>query len=253
MIGRAPESSEAQPETWGSSAYICDPWAQKTYPAAEYLTILKNFTQRKEGGAEHLTSDGKLTYTNHEAPFDPKEHRLTKLSDLCNRPRDAFSLREELDENKVTFIREQFEQKTYAVIESIELLDSRLEHLKTRYNKDAPKAEIIDRVREQLKKTVNVFRAPLQDSTYFLPANLQDNLSKCEQIIKDATDLSADECQQLQKHLFFGLLDKNSFLTQALRSFGIYSKSETQYKKAVDEAMDAVQKIRQPQGGTSSE
>lgn len=244
VIGRDPESDQTKPETWGSSAYICDPWAKKTYLASEYLTNLTNFKQRTEDGAEHRTSDGKSTYTNHKTPFDPNAHKLKKLYDCGSNERDALSLRKQLDENKIAFIREQFEQKTYAVIESIELLDSRLEQLKTRYNKNEPKAEIIHRVRDQLKIAVNVFRTPLQDNTYFFPTNLKDNLSKCEQIIKDATDLSADECQQLQKHRFFGQLDKNSFLTKALRSFGIYSKSEKQYKKAVDEAMDAVQILK---------
>lgn len=43
VVNRDPKSDSHDPLTWGDSAYICDPWANKVYPAKEYLKELKNF------------------------------------------------------------------------------------------------------------------------------------------------------------------------------------------------------------------
>lgn len=37
----------SDPLTWGDSAYICDPWLDKVYPAAEYKTKLHNYYLRQ--------------------------------------------------------------------------------------------------------------------------------------------------------------------------------------------------------------
>lgn len=243
VIGRDPESQESKTETWGSSTYICDPWANKIYRASEYLTELYDYYTLSQYAPEHRTRDGKPTYTNHAKRFDPHTQCLVKTYDFGFNKRDTFSLYGELSKNRISLIRAEFEKKTYAVIESIELLDSRLEHLKTRYKPNDPKAVLIKQIREKLKDAVAVFRAPLQNNIYFLPTNLEDNLSKCEKILKETTALSVDEYQKIRKHRCFGGLDKNSFLTDKLRFLGIYSQSEKQYKNAVDDAIETVKNI----------
>lgn len=52
VIGRD-KSTDAEltdPTTWGHAAYICDPWMNSVFPAADYKTRLKNFSHRVQNG-----------------------------------------------------------------------------------------------------------------------------------------------------------------------------------------------------------
>jgi hypothetical protein len=39
VIGRPESSDVSDPATWGSSAVVCDPWKDKSYPPADFATI----------------------------------------------------------------------------------------------------------------------------------------------------------------------------------------------------------------------
>jgi hypothetical protein len=67
VIGRLEGSDPSDPATWGPDAYICDPWSNKSYPAKDYLTELKNYYFK-------VKPDG--TRCNHTEPFDPLRHKL---------------------------------------------------------------------------------------------------------------------------------------------------------------------------------
>ena len=55
VINRDPNSDPNLPETWGTDAVICDPWANKVYRARDYRTELKNFyTQENKNFIQDL-------------------------------------------------------------------------------------------------------------------------------------------------------------------------------------------------------
>lgn len=44
VLGRSVVSNPNDPETWGSTCVVCDPWANNVFPASEYNTKLTGFT-----------------------------------------------------------------------------------------------------------------------------------------------------------------------------------------------------------------
>lgn len=87
VVGRDPESNPHKPETWGKNAFICDPWANKVYPASHYLSETKNYygilnpqTGEIKNHLEDLKS-GKHTFSpipnlnsTHLSKMNTKEH-----------------------------------------------------------------------------------------------------------------------------------------------------------------------------------
>ncbi|STX27931.1 Uncharacterised protein [Legionella beliardensis] len=64
VIGRKIPSDMSDPLTWGDDAVICDPWANKVYPAATYKENLKNYYFDKvayKNGLEDLTDEHHVT------------------------------------------------------------------------------------------------------------------------------------------------------------------------------------------------
>lgn len=67
VLNRDPESSVRHPETWGDNAWICDPWANKYYPASKYFTELK--------GLKIIEKDDKFE-RNLAVDYDVKKHTI---------------------------------------------------------------------------------------------------------------------------------------------------------------------------------
>lgn len=64
VVNRSRDSVPNDPSTWGDAAVICDPWAEKVYPASGYLAELKNFYVH-DSENENCVED-----------FDPYKHDL---------------------------------------------------------------------------------------------------------------------------------------------------------------------------------
>ena len=62
VINRSNKSISLFPDTWGPDAMICDPWANKIYPASDYLNQLGSYYYK----------DGK----NFVESFDPSRHQV---------------------------------------------------------------------------------------------------------------------------------------------------------------------------------
>lgn len=74
VIGRTPHTNPEDPTTWNDEVYICDPWANKVYPARKYLTELKNYVMKGSSRSGH--------YTNQIEDFDIATHGLSPISYL---------------------------------------------------------------------------------------------------------------------------------------------------------------------------
>lgn len=48
VLNRDPHSDSANPMTWGDNAVICDPWANKHYPATKYLSELESYSREDD-------------------------------------------------------------------------------------------------------------------------------------------------------------------------------------------------------------
>ncbi len=70
VLNRAYYSKPHLPETWGESAVICDPWANKSYSAREAYGTLKNYYRDRK------------RQRNTIEYFNPKKHRLTPDDDM---------------------------------------------------------------------------------------------------------------------------------------------------------------------------
>lgn len=71
VINREINSDPLLPSTWGKNAWICDPWANKFYPAVEYLNQLQNYFYifKKESNHQDYPK-------NYVEPFDHDVHKL---------------------------------------------------------------------------------------------------------------------------------------------------------------------------------
>ncbi|KTC97604.1 hypothetical protein [Legionella erythra] len=76
IIGRNPASLPHSPHTWGRNAFLCDPWANKVYPAYKYSCYLKSYYSTT------CTNTTPGDFLNHIEKFDETRHTFKRLDTL---------------------------------------------------------------------------------------------------------------------------------------------------------------------------
>ncbi|MBN9231757.1 MAG: hypothetical protein BGO90_14945 [Legionella sp. 40-6] len=137
VIGRDELSIASSPETWGEQAYICDPWANKVYPAREYLTQLGDFFRC-------LTEDGLI---NASCPFDPETQSLEPIAEHNSSVLDQAPAK----------LEQKYMLRMQKLITNLEFIDQQLqqieERLQKKYGADDRKIAVIQQMREEIKNT----------------------------------------------------------------------------------------------------
>lgn len=135
VVGRKKDSNPSEPNTWGD-AYICDPWANKVYPAKEYSDQLKSYY------CKDVIKDGEWTYQNCEQDFDPTFHRLMPVAnENTNYIRKVQSI------EHIGKINRLFEEKAKSILVAIDKLNNNLLEisieLEKKYGKEDDKRAVI--------------------------------------------------------------------------------------------------------------
>lgn len=122
VIGRPIDTNPNKPETWGDSTFICDPWANKVYPASKYLQELKiDFFENRSG----------ISFIIRTEDFDPKLYQLTTLPSINSR-----MIRNSESEEHIALLQERFEKKSKKIYWAIEELKENLIKIDNRLVKE---------------------------------------------------------------------------------------------------------------------
>lgn len=224
VVGRDKHSEESEPETWGESAFICDPWANKTYPAKKYLEKLKNFKRNPNASEKEAF---KLE------PFNPDRHVLAS-SPSCEGWLDSCKLLEN-NNGDVRFSRliQSYKTKMIKICNIFRKMGSDLDCLIENFkNKKLPKYNVlknrinkIDEALVQIEGEIFSDKGILigdRDSYgevhYFLTKKLNNNYLK----LKKASEFSESELSVLKKPIgimatVFGIWKKETSIYYSLQ------------------------------------
>ena len=193
VIGRDAGSHPYEPDTWGSDAYICDPWSNNVYPASEYLTKLKNFRCEIDPTTE-------LTI-NYSDDFNEAEHVLY--------PFGNFNTTHIKQQGAVA--NEIFAKKAELIIKATDKLHLQLmmitKKLADKYGNDDSRRAAVMRIVENLNTATQALKADLEIYRSTPKHSLKDRLAETikahrkvisspqEQVLLD-DDVTATEVKQ---------------------------------------------------------
>jgi hypothetical protein len=177
VIGRDENSEIGNINTWGKDAIICDPWANKIFPASEYLTELKGYKLESQGtfGNKILVN----TVQNYNPQlFIPETENLPN-SELVKQNNAAFESIIEEFKSKLVNITNELKNTEGEKSEKILIINKFIDRLSQARD-------------EQLKNLLDV------DFTSERASNI-----KTFKAIQGLFSLNAEEKSTLRRHHFF--------------------------------------------------
>ena len=228
VVGRLPSSHPNQPETWGSQAYICDPWSDAVYPAADYLTRTKNFYCTVTS-----STDGIPVITNHTEDFDKTRHTFTPLEKMNTTYIKKGS--EEAVKNIVNIYSSIHRRILSALDDLVVGLNKISARLVSQYGKDDSKLQVInDKIKKisiLAKELSEYFKAPMSTNhgnCYRFGVEAQNRIKEVMSAYKRTSFATPDEKSQLSKYR-----DEHSVGTWILKFFNIKPKTAREFKAAI--------------------
>lgn len=240
VLGRKPSSDPHQPETWGRNAYICDPWSNIVYPAAEYLTKTKNYYR-----SIYRTASGKTTYTNHTEDFDSTRHKLSPYGQM-----NTSYIRDEpmAAAKKVERIYQVIKPKMEFALEELVLrLNKILTRLEKLYGKEDSKYKIISEKIIKITHVANEIKAELKLQAGFNYKNWHSTSKIAQEKINSALDSfnrSATPSRVDQEELL-KCRNEKAFASRMLKFFGIKPKTARDYDAAIENSTQRLADLSQ--------
>ncbi|KTD39483.1 hypothetical protein Lmor_0134 [Legionella moravica] len=234
VLGKEKNSHPNKPETWGTNAYICDPWANEIYPASQYKARLKNFYRTKDSQSG--------TYINHVQNFDPLRHSLSPMKDL-----NTQHLRQTQSEVHLKKLVKFFEEKSTYILNAMNYLKRRLEAIVNRlldkYGKDNDKTVVISNIMKQLRQSVNVIRGNINknynlDDYTNLRDTLEHSLKQNVSAYAQAVRISQNDSDALNRYH-----NQNAFSTSLLQFFKIPPATVRSTRHALQTTTNEVHRI----------
>jgi len=231
LIGRAPGSDILNPDKWGEKAIICDPWANKVYPAAMYKEELKNVYQTYDASKQH--------YQVHLEDFDSNKHQICSLYRLNTKDltsaQNAYKLRVNFQtklNNTITVVK-SYQEK---------LLQLKQQIISQHGTKDL-KAAIIDSklqaLDQEIKNLTNLSNNPplgknYRDTKQTLESQLKKAVFSASKVMK----FSESDVSQL-----FDYRNKDKLKTKFMMFFKIKPKTIRELQNIAKETNKSIKKI----------
>lgn len=180
VLNRILPSDESRPDTWGPDAVICDPWADKVYPAREYLSQLEAY-KYDEANKKNTT-----------VPFSKQLHKLnmeTKYNSLLLR-----------QVNTEEYLREKFYPQAQTAISMLETVRFKLSNEEARLKDKPEKASIItnkitqiNHKIEELNGRISEIRAKKYPDYDTAKTNLMSSLKSIKEEARDVIKYTKGE------------------------------------------------------------
>lgn len=234
VIGRKKNSLSSQPETWGDDAYICDPWANKYFPARQYLAKVENYYFEKDPQTN--------VFFNRTQSFAPGRHKLQLVKDM-----NTDYLRRVCTEPHRKYIVTLFTKKSQALLVSILSLEGKMEdlaqRLQAKYGEDNEKRQIILKICAQLQLTRSIIRmnmGALNNQGDYLKfiTDLEHRLQSNIKAFSQSLSLTYDDKKVLNKYQH-----EPTWRTGIVRFFCIHPESVRVTNNAVQVARREVTKL----------
>ncbi|QBR83742.1 hypothetical protein E3983_04850 [Legionella israelensis] len=233
VVNRDPNSDPAKPETWGSEAFICDPWANKVFNASDYQSELKNYYGNS--GFEAPRYEPYAELCNTEA-FNPEKHSLAPTKNI-----NTDYLRKH---RKTENLKTEFE----AGIEALKIYTSKLEALHRKlvekYGENDTKAVVmankitrLNRVQSSLK---NGFEKVQNVTSY---REVSTKLHRLHRKFDSA--LNSIHFDHEESNALFARRDNKSTRGKLMKAFDIPSNTEKKVKSAQSAFRTAYQKFKE--------
>ncbi|MCW8419028.1 hypothetical protein OQJ18_02565 [Fluoribacter dumoffii] len=222
VVGREKGSDPRKPETWGKTAYICDPWSDEVYPASEYLSRTKNYYQEYDKALD--------VFTNHVEDFNPSKHTFSPIRNYTTDYIRKYNTTEH-----IVKVHELFQKKQQILIAAAVNLEKALIHLSDKLEKkfgpSNEKYKIIQNKIVQLKSATEEitrdFITPVDETSnyYDIISQLDKTLRKSVKTFVQAAAITKEEATTLAKpveiswrHKFFPQYDVISKINEALKA-----------------------------------
>lgn len=218
VIGRNGGTREF-PKTWGKNAVICDPWANKVYPAHQYKEHLKNFSQ------EVTKSEVK----NNSHDFELGVHRIAPLGFCKSRTLIARN-----NNKYISNLIDVYQQKMQIIIDALTELKTDLNELCGSVQLTKPhKNLVLYSKQEQIQKIIDALNA-VKD------AYNEDSFENYDTADETLRDSLKDAIKQLRHCYYFSKQDYSTLSsfkdTQLVRLFksepSMLDKTNAAFQKA---------------------
>nr|HAT8715192.1 hypothetical protein [Legionella jordanis] len=238
VIGRKADSVATDPLSWGEDAYICDPWANKVFPASLYLTELKNYYSEFDSESS--------SYLNYTEDFDVQKHVLQP----CSATENSIYIRTHRTKSEAHLkkVTDMFEKKSVQMAQAINLLHEKLQKLANRLAQkrgEEDEKTVAIRIILSVIAEAQQINTVLENREYlenYLPLKLESALNSSQRAFAKALATASRQQQTLGKHRVAH--SKDSLVNHALRFFHRYPKSEKLTYEALREAEQTVQQIK---------
>ncbi|ETO92365.1 Uncharacterised protein [Legionella longbeachae] len=235
VIGRKIDSDPEKPETWGDEAYICDPWSNHVYPAAEYLDKTKNFYYI-------TTPDGRQI--NYIEDFDPSRHKMVPVQNQNS----IHFLQESSKLNTILLdVFTTINERHCAIFDELanDLNEISIK-LNKKYGQNDPKVKILNEkiniIREETAKMRSEFndyaqrlRSEMNPETYHAHKEINDDLQRMMKNrlknLREAKVLSTEESTGLDTYR-----KEDSLITIIMKFLHIKPTSSREYKAAISKS-----------------
>lgn len=236
VIGRDPNSNPNVPSTWGETAYICDPWANKTYLAKNFESELKNF---------YLTYTVEEGFKNNSEDFDPSKHRLCPSGNYNSK----YLQQTGQSTSSILFDVYNLLNDKYLIIykEFLENLKKIAEQIKNKYGEEDVKYRV-------LVEKINSIQSIIVDFES-VNKNHLENIKMNTLFINDATVLQKNLQDKINKfrkeasstpEVLHSYRKEDSLITMIKKYLGIQPTSAEKYRKAIfssKEELDSLEEL----------
>lgn len=230
IIGRDSASDPTNPLQWGDSAYICDPWSDKVYPASVYLQELMNFKKKYDFASS--------SYINVVEPFNPDKHKLEPVS----KHNSAYILQGHAEEHLheiENLYRQMNNDMLQAVIGLITDFENIAKRLEKKYGKDDDKYLLIESKLESFRFVAHGLRSNSKLENFNLKyrelrIGLETKLKNNFRDYQNSSHFSNTQKNILYKHR------NNNFWGQLCRFFVASTKTERELLYAIKKAEDKI-------------
>lgn len=233
VVNRDPNSDPTKPETWGSEAFICDPWANKVFSASEYQSELKNYYGN--GGFSAPKYEPYAELCNIEA-FNPEKHSLAPTKNINT---DYLRKHRKTENLKTKFV---------AGIEALKIYTSKLEaihrKLVEQYGDNDAKAVVIANKIKSLHKAQNKLEKgfeEVQNITNYRKVSTKLHLLHR----KFGNTLNIIHFNHEESHTLFARRDTKSIRGKLMKTLDIPSNTEKTVKSAQSAFRKAYQQFKE--------
>ena len=249
VLGRDKNSNPSNPDTWGSNAAFCDPWANKVYPASDYQKNLQNFISGRD-----MDPATKRIQHSYES-LDPDKNKLSLYKARQFQPGD-LNQSPERRANVIAF----FQHKAAAAEQALTTFESDLkataQQLENRYGANDKKLKAVQEKIKSVQTEMNSLRHDVSQKTlteqdYFkvksqLENRLQRSMAKTQFTPGEQKTLNPhrSETREFFRPIWGGAKTQNEIKKAAEKVQKTMAEADASFRKKQATAKKTQQKLK---------